>query len=65
MVKLFEDTVRAVKEEMAKAGRQDDFYGARIIYSTLRSVTCEELEWYLNDCIELKKEFPHLIAGKY
>ena len=64
MVKLFDDIVNEIKEEMSKAGRQDEFYGSRLIYSTLRSLTCEELEWYLNDCIELKKEFPHLIAGE-
>jgi len=26
-------------------------------------MTPEELDWYLEDCISLKKEFPHLIAG--
>lgn len=35
----------------------------QIIYSTLRLITTEELEWYLEDCLALKKEFPHLIAG--
>jgi adenosine deaminase CECR1 len=38
---------------------------AQIIYSTIRFITPEELEWYLEDCIALKKEFPHLIAGSY
>jgi hypothetical protein len=37
----------------------------QIIYSTIRVITPEELEWYLEDCIALKKEFPHLIAGIY
>lgn len=27
-------------------------------------ITPDELNWYLEDCIALKKEFPHLIAGK-
>lgn len=36
----------------------------QVIYTTVRSITKEELEWYLEDCIALKKEFPHLIAGK-
>lgn len=35
-----------------------------MIYTTIRFITPEELEWYLEDCIALKKEFPHLIAGK-
>jgi adenosine deaminase CECR1 len=26
-------------------------------------VSPEELEWYLEDCLALKQEFPHLIAG--
>lgn len=26
-------------------------------------MTCEELEWYLEDCLTLKQEFPHLVAG--
>ena len=38
---------------------------AQIVYSTIRFITPEELEWYLEDCIALKKEFPHLIAGSY
>ena len=37
----------------------------QVIYCTLRFYTAEELEWYTEDCIALKKEFPHLIAGVY
>lgn len=39
--------------------------GSQIIYSTVRSITPDDLEWYLKDCIALKKEFPHLIAGVF
>ncbi len=35
----------------------------QIIYSTIRFISSAELEWYFDDCIALKKEFPHLIAG--
>lgn len=35
----------------------------KIIYSTIRFVSPQELEWYTEDCLALKKEFPHLIAG--
>jgi len=49
--------------EMKEQGREGDFVGAKVIYSTLRFCTAEELEWYTEDCIALKKEFPHLIAG--
>ena len=37
--------------------------GMQIIYTTIRYITPEELEWYLEDCIALKQEFPHLICG--
>jgi hypothetical protein len=36
----------------------------KIIYTTIRFVSPAELEWYLDDCIALKREFPHLIAGR-
>lgn len=37
----------------------------QIIYSIIRSCEPEELEWYLNDCIEMKKLFPDIIAGMF
>lgn len=30
----------------------------------MKKITIEELEWHLEDCIQLKKEFPYLIAGR-
>jgi hypothetical protein len=38
-------------------------HDSKIIYSTIRVVSDEELEWHLDDCINLKNEFPHTIAG--
>lgn len=35
----------------------------QIIYTTIRHHSAEELNWYLEDCLQLKQEFPHLIAG--
>ncbi|KAG0709328.1 hypothetical protein DFH29DRAFT_887836 [Suillus ampliporus] len=29
----------------------------------LRHCGPRELEWYINDCIEMKKPFPNIIAG--
>ncbi|EJF66293.1 Metallo-dependent hydrolase [Dichomitus squalens] len=55
--------IQDVKDKLAKLGRADEFVGSKIIYSTLRVCTPEELEWYLEDCIALKQEFPHLICG--
>ncbi len=46
----------------------DEFNGethSQIIYATLRFIPCEELDWFVDECIELKQEFPHLIAGKW
>ncbi|TDL25020.1 adenosine deaminase-related growth [Rickenella mellea] len=60
---LFGQVLDEIKTQMKTQGKTDEFIGARIIYSTIRNVTCEELEWYLEDCISLKLEFPHLIAG--
>lgn len=77
-LRTFERIVREVKEELAAQGREDEFVGAKvqhilglpsesdpnqIIYSTIRFIEPEALEWYLTDCIALKKEFPHIIAG--
>ncbi|KDQ60895.1 hypothetical protein JAAARDRAFT_67324 [Jaapia argillacea MUCL 33604] len=59
----FDRAIRDVKAELKEQGREDEFIGARIIYTTIRFMTPEELEWYLEDCIALKQEFPHLIAG--
>nr|BAN05623.1 adenosine deaminase-like growth factor [Flammulina velutipes] len=59
----FERIVNEIKAEMAAQGRHDEFVGAKIIYTSLKFIEPEDLVWYLRDCIELKKEFPHLIAG--
>lgn len=60
---IFDRVVNEVKTSLATQGRGDDFIGAKIIYSTMRELTIEELEWYLEDCLTLKQEFPHLVAG--
>lgn len=36
---------------------------SQVIYTTVRVLSPEEIEWYLEDCITLKQEFPDLIAG--
>ena len=36
---------------------------SKIIYTTIKIITPEELEWYTEDYLALKKEFPNLIAG--
>ncbi|KAF5389871.1 hypothetical protein D9757_003578 [Collybiopsis confluens] len=59
----FDEVLNEVKADLKAQGKGDHFIGARIIYTTIRFITPEELEWYLQECIDLKKEFPHLIAG--
>ncbi|PIL24470.1 hypothetical protein GSI_14224 [Ganoderma sinense ZZ0214-1] len=59
----FDRVVNEVKVALANQGRADEFVGSKIIYSALRNCTPDELEWYLEDCIALKQEFPHLICG--
>ncbi|KAI0797575.1 Metallo-dependent hydrolase [Abortiporus biennis] len=57
-VRDFDEVVKQLKAE-----RPQEFIGARIIYSTIRYASVEEIEWYLEDCLQLAQEFPHLIAG--
>jgi len=51
------------KKDLEKKGRGGDFVGARVIYTTLRDISVEDMGWYLEDCLQLKKEFPEEIAG--
>lgn len=79
-VKMYEEAMNEVKEDMKAQGRENEFIGGRvcrlkrttlhgntnitkIIYSTIRFLSNEDLQWYFADCIALKQEFPHLIAG--
>ena len=61
---MFDRAMKESKAEMNSQGRADEFIGARIVYSTIRCITPEELEWYVTDCIQLKLAYPHLIAGE-
>ena len=60
----YDRVLNEVKAELAAAGRADAFVGSKVIYSTRRVVTCEQLEEQLEDCLALKQEFPHLICGR-
>jgi len=59
----FEEAISEVKTALKEQGREEEFVGAKIIYTTIRILSGEEIEWYLEDCITLKQEFPDLIAG--
>ncbi|EIW51773.1 Metallo-dependent hydrolase [Trametes versicolor FP-101664 SS1] len=61
---IYDEVIAGVKRDLAAQGRSDEFVGSKIIYSAVKKdLTCEGLEWYLEDCIALKQEFPHLICG--
>ncbi|KAK0483972.1 hypothetical protein IW261DRAFT_1675753, partial [Armillaria novae-zelandiae] len=63
LLRIFESVLEETIADLKAQGREDEFVGAKIIYSTLRFLEPDELDWYFEDCIALKKEFPHLIAG--
>ncbi|KAF8333951.1 Metallo-dependent hydrolase [Cantharellus anzutake] len=51
------------REELKPLGRQEEFVGVKLIYTTFRLASPEEIQFYLDDCFELKKEFQDEIAG--
>ena len=78
---VYDSVMQEIKDELKAQDREGEFVGSKvsgvgdtfrpvthdmqIIYTTIRYITPEELEWYLEDCITLKQEFPHLICGQY
>ncbi|KAG8708768.1 hypothetical protein FRC08_018717 [Ceratobasidium sp. 394] len=60
---MFGEAVSETKSIMRERGQEDDFVGAKIIYTALRFLTNEQMAWYYEDCMNLKKEFPDIIAG--
>ncbi|QRV92114.1 AMP deaminase [Ceratobasidium sp. AG-Ba] len=60
---MFQEAVDETKKHVREQGREDDFVGAKIIYTALRFMTNEQIVWYYEDCMKLKEEFPHVIAG--
>ncbi|PCH41724.1 Metallo-dependent hydrolase [Wolfiporia cocos MD-104 SS10] len=60
---VYEGVMNDIVEELKEQGRQNALVGSKIIYTTMRFDTMKELEWHFENCIALKQEFPHLIAG--
>ncbi|KAK7467373.1 hypothetical protein VKT23_004430 [Stygiomarasmius scandens] len=60
---IFDRVLNDIKAEMKSQGREDEFFGAKIVITALRMIPVQDLEPRLRNCIALKKEFPHLIAG--
>ncbi|KAF7778536.1 hypothetical protein Agabi119p4_2881 [Agaricus bisporus var. burnettii] len=63
VVFMFGEIIHEIKQELKKEGCEDMFLGARLIYCSLKNVAPKDLYTAIEDCISLKKEFPHLIAG--
>ena len=47
LITLFNEVVGEFKTVLVTAGRADEFQGLRIIYTAMRDISCDELEWYL------------------
>ena len=62
-IRDIEKITKEVKAELEAAGRGDEFFGVKIIYSVVRHLSPQDLEWYTADVLALKKEFPDIIAG--
>ncbi|KAG2157483.1 Metallo-dependent hydrolase [Suillus clintonianus] len=60
---IFREVSDEIKAEMKAKGREDEFAGLKIIYNTLRMVSPDQLAVALDQCSQLKQEFPDLIAG--
>ncbi|PWN34102.1 Metallo-dependent hydrolase, partial [Meira miltonrushii] len=59
MLNEFKSALEAVQADLPQ-GRSFD---AKVIYSTLRFIDAEQLQWYIDDAIKLKQEFPNLLVG--
>ncbi|KAG8786706.1 hypothetical protein FRC16_001648 [Serendipita sp. 398] len=60
---VFQEVLAGYLEELAQAGQSDLFLGAKLIYTIVRVISKEDLEWYLDDCLSLKQKFPAILAG--
>lgn len=59
MLNEFKSALQAVQAELPQ-GRSFD---AKVIYSTLRFIDPDQLQWYIDDAIQLKQQFPSLLVG--
>ncbi|CCA69259.1 related to adenosine deaminase [Serendipita indica DSM 11827] len=62
-VGIFQDVVQEFKADLTAQGKGNLFHGAKLIYTVIRILSVEELKWYLDDCLELKKKFPDTLAA--
>lgn len=62
-IEVFDKMLRRIREELGSENNADKYFSAKIIYTTLRWVTTDELELCLEECLTLKQKYPHIIAG--
>ncbi|KAJ5261279.1 Metallo-dependent hydrolase [Penicillium angulare] len=61
MIAIVEEVLSQEKKKIEQ--RSIAFYGFKIIYASLRGCSPWEMQWCIQDAIDLKKEFPNLICG--
>ncbi|RPB08226.1 Metallo-dependent hydrolase [Morchella conica CCBAS932] len=60
------DVIRAFSEEVERYKKSPEgagFWGARMIWTTIRSFDNETIRASMKECVEAKKLYPHAIAG--
>lgn len=75
-VQIFSEALTSFREDLRREGKDDSlWHGARIIYSTSRTISpghsnnkvvneIGSLREYMEDCLELKMAFPDIICGE-
>ena len=58
-----QSTLAARGADVDKASKGHAFLGSKLIYSVVRNISRADMAWHLDNCLALKREFPHLIAG--
>lgn len=59
MLRVFDEEVKMFKA--SEKGK--DFWGCRFIWTTLRGKGKKEVVEHMKECIQMKKAYPHIIAG--
>lgn len=60
VIRVFSEEVERYKKSPEGAG----FWGARMIWTTIRSFDNETIRASMKECVEAKKLYPHAIAGR-
>jgi adenosine deaminase CECR1 len=63
IMKILDEEIKNVIAEIQAEGGY--FGGLKVIYCTPRIFKNELVEGSLNECIDLKEKYPHLICGKH